>query len=165
LFTYVRPFLETVTQVGVSTLSLILLVIGVAGLIGTVVIGTVLKRGLYRTVITIPVLMATIALALIPLGAWVGPVTALLGLWGLVGTAAPVGWWSWVAETLPRDAEAGGGLMVAVIQLAIALGSTVGGLLFDASGYRSTFVASAAVLLFAALLSMMTARSQAPQAN
>jgi predicted MFS family arabinose efflux permease len=49
--------------------------------------------------------------------------------------------------------------------LAIALGSTVGGLLFDASGYRSTFVASAAVLLFAALLSMMTARSQAPQAN
>jgi predicted MFS family arabinose efflux permease len=165
LFTYVRPFLETVTQVGVSTLSLILLVIGVAGLIGTVVIGTVLKRGLYRTVITIPVLMATIALALIPLGAWVGPVAALLGLWGLVGTAAPVGWWSWVAETLPRDAEAGGGLMVAVIQLAIALGSTVGGLLFDASGYRSTFVASAAVLLFAALLSMMTARSQAPQAN
>ncbi len=165
LFTYVRPFLETVTQVGVSTLSLILLVIGVAGLIGTVVIGTVLKRGLYRTLITIPVLMATIALALIPLGAWVGPVAALLGLWGLVGTAAPVAWWSWVAETLPRDAEAGGGLMVAVIQLAIALGSTVGGLLFDASGYRSTFVASAAVLLFAALLSLMTARSQAPQAN
>lgn len=39
---------------------------------------------------------------------------------------------------MPNNAEAGGGLMVAVIQLAIALGSTVGGLLFDSRGYQST---------------------------
>jgi predicted MFS family arabinose efflux permease len=62
LFTYVRPFLETVTHVGVSTLSLILLVIGVAGFIGTTFIGTFLKSGLYRTLIAIPSLMAVIAL-------------------------------------------------------------------------------------------------------
>lgn len=35
LFTYLRPFLETVTKVDVSTLSLMLLAVGVAGLIGT----------------------------------------------------------------------------------------------------------------------------------
>jgi predicted MFS family arabinose efflux permease len=35
-----------------------------------------------------------------------------------------VGWWNWIAQALPEDAEAGGGLMVAVIQLTIALGST-----------------------------------------
>ena len=34
LFTYLRPFLETVTHVNLSTLSLLLLVIGAAGLIG-----------------------------------------------------------------------------------------------------------------------------------
>ena len=39
--------------------------------------------------------------------------------------------------------------MVGVVQLAIALGSTIGGLLFDASGYQSTFAASAIVLLLA----------------
>ena len=147
LFTYVRPFLETVTQVSVSTLSLILLVIGVAGFIGTVLIGSVLRRGLYGALITIPVLMAGIVVALIPFGGWVMAAVVLLGLWGLMATAAPVGWWSWVAQAMPHDAEAGGGLMVAVIQLAIALGSTMGGLLFDSAGYRSTFVASAAVLL------------------
>jgi predicted MFS family arabinose efflux permease len=164
LFTYVRPFLETVARVNVSTLSLILLGIGVAGFIGTVVIGRFLKHGLYRTLIVIPVVMAAIALALIPMGAWIWPVAVLLALWGLLATAAPVGWWSWVAQALPKDAEAGGGLMVAVIQLAIALGSTVGGMLFDHGGYQSTFVASAAVLLLAAFLSLMTSRSQAPQA-
>jgi predicted MFS family arabinose efflux permease len=161
LFTYVRPFLETVTRVDISTLSLILLCIGVAGFIGTVIIGTFLKRGLYRTLIVIPVLMAVIALALIPSGAWVAVVVVLLGLWGLMATSAPVGWWSWIAESLPKDAEAGGGLMVAVIQLAIALGSTVGGLLFDGSGYQSTLIVSAIVLLFGAFLTVLAARSQA----
>ena len=160
MFTYVRPFLETVTRVNVSTLSLILLGIGVAGFIGTAIVGTFLKRGLYRTLIVIPVLMAAIASALVPFGAWMWPVAALLALWGLLATAAPVGWWSWIAQALPRDAEAGGGLMVAVIQLAIALGSTAGGALFDRSGYRSTFAASAVVLLVAALLSLMTSRAQ-----
>lgn len=157
LFTYVRPFLETVTQVDVSTLSLILLVIGVAGFIGTALIGSVLQRSLYGTLIAIPILMAVIAMALIPFGGWVVAVFVLLGLWGLLATSAPVGWWSWIAQALPRNAEAGGGLMVAVIQLSIALGSTVGGLLFDAAGYRSTFIASAAVLLLAAGLAWMTA--------
>lgn len=164
LFTYVRPFLETVTHVDVSTLSLILLVMGVAGFIGTTVIGSLLKRGLYRILIAIPILMAVIALTLIPFGAGVAAVAVLLGLWGLMATAAPVGWWSWIAQAMPRNAEAGGGLMVAVIQLAIALGSTVGGLLFDASGYRSTFMLSAAVLLFAAWLTFLTSRSPARQA-
>lgn len=159
LFTYVRPFLETVTHVDVPTLSLILLGIGLAGFVGTVVIGVLLKQGLYRTLIAIPVLMAVIALTLIPLGAWVWPVAIALALWGLLATAAPVGWWSWIAKALPEDAEAGGGLMVAVIQLAIALGSTVGGMLFDHSGYRSTFVASAAVLLLGAGLTLLTSRA------
>ncbi len=163
LFTYVRPFLETVTHVNVSTLSLILLDIGIAGVIGTMMIGAFLKQGLYRALIAIPVLMAAIALALIPFGAWVAAVAALLGLWGLLATAAPVGWWSWIADALPQDAEAGGGLMVAVIQLAIAMGSTIGGALFDGRGYQSTFVASAAVLLFGAYLTLLTSRSQAPR--
>ncbi|MBU8865538.1 MFS transporter [Paenarthrobacter aromaticivorans] len=35
LFTYIRPFLETVTRVGATTISLVLLVMGVAGFAGT----------------------------------------------------------------------------------------------------------------------------------
>ncbi|MGE8226038.1 MAG: MFS transporter [Stenotrophomonas sp.] len=163
LFTYVRPFLETVTHVRISELSLILLGIGVAGVIGTATIGTFLKRGVYRCLIVIPILMAAIALSLIPFGTWIGSAAVLLAIWGLLATAAPVGWWSWIAQVLPAHAEAGGGLMVAVIQLAIAMGSTIGGMLFDSSGYQSTFVASAAVLLVGALLTLLTSRSQAPR--
>jgi len=159
LFTYVRPFLETVTRVDVGTLSLVLLAIGVAGFVGTALIGRVLARGLYRTLVLIPLGMAAIALALNAWGGALALAFALLGLWGLMATAAPVGWWSWLAQVLPQEAEAGGGLMVAVIQLSIALGSTLGGWLLDASGYGATFGSSAALLVLAGLLAWATARS------
>jgi predicted MFS family arabinose efflux permease len=161
LYTYVRPFLETITEVDVSTLSLILLGSGVAGFVGTAFIGTLLKSGLYRPLIAIPGAMALIALALVASGRSTAAVATLLALWGLLGTAAPVGWWTWLARTLPQNAEAGGGLMVAVVQLAIALGSTMGGLVFDAAGYRSTFTLSAALLLAAGFLAFLASRWEA----
>ncbi|MGQ3671420.1 MFS transporter [Xanthobacter sp. TB0136] len=158
LFTYVRPFLETVTQVDVSTLSLVLLAIGIAGVVGTSLIGYFLKEGLYRTLITIPVSMAVIAVMLIAFGHSLPVTAAVLCVWGLIGTAAPVGWWTWMVRSLPQDAEAGGGLMVAVIQLAITLGAVVGGTLFDLHGYQMTFAASAILLLIGATLALLTSR-------
>lgn len=160
LFTFVRPFLETVTRVDVPTLSTMLLVLGAAGLVGTMLVGKLIAFGLYRTLVIIPLIMAVIALALITFGHSIPVVFLLLGLWGLVATAAPVGWWSWIAKTAPENAEAGGGLMVAVIQLSIALGSTLGGVLFDGMGYQATFTASAALLAVAAILALLTGRAQ-----
>jgi len=161
LFTYLRPFLETVARVDVSTLSLLLLMMGVTGFIGTTLIGPFLKGALYRTLMIIPVLLAASAVALVVFGGWMAATSLLLGIWGLLATSAPVGWWTWLARTLPHDAEAGGGLMVAIVQLAITLGAMMGGLLFDLSGYQATFGASAVLFVIAAVLVVMTSRSGA----
>jgi predicted MFS family arabinose efflux permease len=158
LFTYLRPFLESVTGLGVSGLTGMLLAVGVAGFIGTTLIGGVLEKHLYRTLIVIPLIMAAIGVTLMFVGASLPATAVLLGAWGLVATAAPVGWWTWLARTVPRDAEAGGGLIVAVVQLAIASGATIGGILFDASGYRASFGLSVAVLAVGALLAWLAAR-------
>ena len=83
---------------------------------------------------------------------------ALLTAWGLISTPAPVGWGTWLTRTLPDDAEAGGGLMVATIQLAITLGASLGGLLFDMRGYQSTFFVSAVLLCAAAHLAFKAGR-------
>ena len=68
LFTYLRPFLETVTGVDVSTLSAILLIVGGAGLVGTYLIGFLLRARLYSLLTAMPVAMAAIAVALTSLG-------------------------------------------------------------------------------------------------
>jgi predicted MFS family arabinose efflux permease len=85
--------------------------------------------------------------------------------WGLIGTAAPVAWWTWVTKALPDEAEAGGGLMVAVIQLAITLGAALGGMLFDGWGYQATFLASAVLLFSSALIAVLAARKSSPVAD
>jgi len=159
LFTYLRPFLEGVTRTSAAMTSAMLLIIGVAGFVGTILIGRVLKNHLYRTVVVIPLTMAVIALALIAFGESVVTTGVLLGLWGLLATSAPVGWWTWLARTLPDDAEAGGGLMVAVVQLAIGTGAAAGGILFDWLGYQATFGASASILVVAAVLAVLAARA------
>ncbi len=158
LFTYLRPFLEQVTHVSVSVLSALLLVIGVAGFIGTLVIGRVIETGLNRTLVAIPAIMAAVAVALALFGGSTAAVALLLGVWGFVGTAAPVAWWTWLARTVPGDAEAGGGLMVAIVQLAITLGATGGGIVFDAAGPAPEFLASAGLLVLATLSALAVAR-------
>ncbi|HHA1205450.1 TPA: MFS transporter [Enterobacter hormaechei subsp. xiangfangensis] len=158
LFTYVRPFLETVTHVSPSGLSLILLTIGIAGFIGTLIVALVLNAAFYLTLMAIPLLMALLAGVLMLTGDSLWIVALLLGFWGMLATAAPTGWWTWIARTLPEDAEAGGGLMVAVIQLSIALGSTAGGVVFDTFGWQSTFALSSILLLSAGVLTFTTSR-------
>jgi predicted MFS family arabinose efflux permease len=70
-----------------------------------------------------------------------------------------------VAErTLPEEAEAAGGLMVAAIQMAITLGAAAGGLLFDNSGYESTFALSAALLVASAIVAVAAGRARRPAA-
>jgi len=159
LFTYLRPFLETVTHVNAAMLSILLLILGLAGLIGTFVISLILHRHVYRYLILIPFIMAIIAGSFVLGGEHLWFIAILMSLWGFIGTSAPVAWNTWLAQTLHQDTEVGGGLMVAIIQFAITLGATVGGLLYDSHGYSATFYMSAIVLLFGAITAFITWRS------
>jgi predicted MFS family arabinose efflux permease len=131
---------------------------GVAGLVGTWLIGHLIEKSLAATLALTPLVMATVPLALIAEGSAALPTGILLAIWGLIGTAVPVAWWTWLSRTLPEDAEAGGGLMVAVVQLAITLGAAGGGLLFDTFGYEAAFLVGALLLTGSTVLGVMTWR-------
>lgn len=158
VFTYLRPFMEQQARIPVSGISLILLLMGGAGVAGNALMGRLVSGSLQQALVLPPACLALLAgvLAALPTGSL--SVATLLLLWGLIATPAPVGWWTWLARTLPDDAEAGGGLMVAVIQLAITLGATAGGLLFDSIGVVATFLAGCAFLAVSALLSLANGR-------
>lgn len=159
LFTYLRPFLENVTRVDIAVLSAILLVMGLAGAAGTWCIGLLLRTRLFSILIAIPLVMAVLAVGLIAFGSVPVPVSLLLVAWGFFGTAAPVGWGTWLSRALPEDAEAGGGLQVATIQLAITGGAAIGGSLFDAIGWWGAFAFGAALLCGSSLLAFAAWRT------
>jgi predicted MFS family arabinose efflux permease len=159
LFTYLRPFLETVSGFSVPQLSVAFLAMGLAGVAGTWCISRLLGRRLFSILIAIPAVMALIAVLLVALGETQVAVAALLVLWGFFGTAAPVGWGTWLARVLHDEAEAGGGLQVAVIQFAVTVGAAGGGLMFDAVGWWSAFAAAAVLLVGSSLAGIAAARN------
>lgn len=159
LFTYLRPYLEQVTRLSIETLSLFLLAMGLSGAVGTWLIGRLLQRRLFSILVAIPLAMASLAGVMMALGERPVAVFVALAGWGFLGTAAPVGWGTWLSRTLADDAEAGGGLQVAVIQLAITSGASLGGLFFDAFGWRSTFLMSALMLCGSAVLALAAWRA------
>lgn len=152
IFTYLRPFLENRTGVGVSQLSLMLLALGVAGFFGTHAASRFVGAHLDRLLVGLPVALAVVSLGLFALGRSPAGVAAMMFLWGLVNSAIPVAWATWVTRGVRDEPEAGGGLMVAAIQLAIMLGAGLGGLLLDHFFIAATFVGGAALLVASALI-------------
>ena len=162
-FTYVRPFLETVADVGANALSAILLGFGVANFVGTLLAGPLLERNLRLTLLAMPLLMAAIGLVLVGLGAAPAADAVLVSLWGLAFGAVPVAWSTWLTRVAPDRAETAGGLLVAAIQLAISLGASVGGSVFDVSGATGVFSASTAALALACLVIVAGVRPRCAQ--
>lgn len=157
LFTYLRPYLEGAVGLSVPALSLAFLGLGLAGLAGTWTISRALRHGMFALLAGIPAVMALLALLMVALPDQTGVVMVLIVLWGFFGTAAPVAWGTWLARTLGNEAEAGGGLQVAVIQLAIMAGAAGGGSILDALDWRATFLLAALVLLASACMALLAA--------
>lgn len=150
LSTYLRPFLEQVTGLDVNALSLVLLALGIGGLVGTTVVGFILRAHLKSVLIALPLALAVLSILLVLFGHSAVPTVALLIIWGLLTTPIPVAWGTWMTRVIPQDLEAGGGLQVALIQVAITFGALSGGLLFDTAGWWSPFILAAALFLASA---------------
>lgn len=157
-FTYIRPFLETVTDVGIGAVSGILLGFGIANFLGTLLAGPMIERSLRLTLLAMPLLMGLLALALVGLGGAPAAAGAMVALWGLAFGAVPVAWTTWLTRMAPDEAESAGGLIVAAIQFAISIGAGAGGMVFDRSGATGVFTSAGLVLLLAAAIILVGVR-------
>ncbi len=148
-FTYIRPFLETVTGVGVDGVTAILFGFGLANFLGTYLVAFVIQRSLRLALILLPLIMAGLALVLTFFGGVAAVDALLIAIWGLVFAGVPVSWSTWITRAMPDQAEAGGGLIVAAINFAIAAGAGLGGGLLEYYGPRGVFLISGLILVAA----------------
>jgi predicted MFS family arabinose efflux permease len=151
-FTYLRPFLEDYTHATVPELSLLLLGLGCAGFLGTYAATALLGRHLYGLLRGLPLALGVVTLAMLAGGHVLWAVAIMMITWGTLNSAVPVSWFNWLASAVADEPEAGGGLMVAAIQLAIMLGAAFGGLLLDHLSIVATFAGGAALLIAASLV-------------
>ncbi|MER7001018.1 MFS transporter [Streptomyces sp. NPDC000410] len=150
-FTFVSPVLQDVSGIGRSMVGPLLLVFGVAGILGNFLAGAVVGRDVRRVVMAIGLLLAAI-LALFPLVGTspVGGIVLLIG-WGLAFGGVPVSVQTWILQSAPREAEAATALNASVFNLAIAIGALFGGILVDAATLTTALWVGAAVGLLTTL--------------
>ncbi|CAN0653530.1 Purine ribonucleoside efflux pump NepI [Nitratireductor aquimarinus] len=159
-FTYIRPHLEIVTGGSITAVSGMLLGFGVANFLGSLFAGLLVERSLRRTLMTVPLVMGLLGFALLSVGSLPLANAVMIALWGLAFGAVPVSWSTWLARTVPDQAESAGGLLVAAIQFAIAIGAAGGGLIFDVGGAQGVFSVSSVVLVLAAVMIFIRVRPQ-----
>ncbi len=157
-FTYLRPFLETVAQASVEGVSLILLGFGLANFVGTSIAGHLLARSLRLTLALVPFAMSILALMMVTFGHLMLLDGLMVAMWGFAFGLVPVGWSTWLATTVPDEAESAGGLLVASIQLAISAGAAGGGAVFDITGASGVFTGSGVLLLSAMIIVLVGVR-------
>ncbi|MES5100183.1 MFS transporter [Agrobacterium sp. BA1120] len=150
-FTYLRPYLEADIGAGIGMVSALLLGFGLANFVGTLLAGSLISRSLRFSLAALPLLMAVIALLLVTTQPPLPLAAVLVAIWGFLFGAVPVSWSTWLARTIPDEAESAGGLLVASIQFAIAMGAAVGGVIFDMNGATTVFGTSGLVLAIAAI--------------
>ncbi len=152
MFTYLRPFLEQFNGADVLTLSLLLLVLGLAGFVGTWVAGRFIGQRVAPLLKLPALVMGVITLGLLFTSGSILATGVLLAGWGMMNTALSVIFMTWMSQNVSDAPEAGGSLMVAAIQGSILLGAIWGGLLLDHLSITATFVGSVALSALAVIL-------------
>jgi predicted MFS family arabinose efflux permease len=162
-YTYVAPYLQDLVGVGPDTVTLALLVFGIAGIVGNFTAGFTLGRTVLGTIGVAKVVLAASVVLLPLLANSVVGVFVLLVVWGLVWGALPLGMQTWMSTASPAGSETGLALFVTTIQLAIAAGSVLGGVAVSSFGLAADFWLAGAVAVVGAvvLVSMGLRRSNA----
>ncbi|MBT1680243.1 MFS transporter [Curtobacterium aurantiacum] len=151
-YTYIAPYLQELVGVGPDTVTIALLVFGVAGIVGNFAAGFTLDRSVLGTIGASKFVLAA-AVVLLPLLAHsVVGVFVLLVVWGLVWGALPLGMQTWMSTASPAGSETGLALFVTTIQLAIAAGSVLGGAAVSSFGLAADFWLAGGVAIVGAVV-------------
>jgi MFS transporter, DHA1 family, inner membrane transport protein len=137
-YTYVVPFLTEVSRFSVAVVSALLLVYGIADLMGTVTAGLLVDRAPQTAIVAPLAALSAALLGLYLLGPWRAPAVALEAVAGLALAMVPTVMQSRILQVAPGSTEMASAAMSSAFNLGIAGGSFTGGVLLPLFGVRST---------------------------
>ncbi|KAA6169569.1 MFS transporter [Pseudomonas marginalis] len=156
LYTYIAPFL---VPAGIAAdIDQVLLVFGLAALMGIWIVGLLIDRRLHTLLLVSCVMFGAAALGL---GLWMTDadiVYASIALWGLAFGGLPALLQTALAKSAGNSADAAQSMLVTVWNLGIAGGGLVGGVLLQGWGVMS-FPWAVAGLAMLALIATLKTRS------
>lgn len=121
-FSYMSDYLRTVTEVSYSVISILLMIYGLANIIGNVIAGKQLATNPIRSMIFIPFALFTFYICIFILGEWLAAMTVIILILGILAGYGQNTMQYMITETAPEAPDFANGLFL----LSANLGTTVG---------------------------------------
>lgn len=161
-FTYVRPYLETVADMNVETISLILLAYGIGGFFGNFIGGFMEGRSPQRAVVMSTGLLGGSVIMLTAGGTAEIVAACAVGLWGLAFGAVLVSMQTYVLRAAPDEEESAGALASTLFQLSISAGAVLGGVIISLQGPVGAMAFTAVLCLMGTVFMGVTGGTKTP---
>lgn len=139
VYSYFAAYLESVTKLSIQTASAILLVYGLANIIGNVIAGRLLATHAIRFVRSFPVMLGLLYIVMFFAGQHVWLAAALTLVWGvLAGAGGNINQY-WLVSAAPEAPEFSNGLFLSSTNLGTTIGAMLCGALITDLGMGYVF--------------------------
>lgn len=150
VFGYFSTYLQEATGFSWNWISMILLVYGLANIIGNFVGGRLLTRAPAKTVLFFPFALALAYVAIFLAGAYAAPLVALTLVWGVLGGVNANINQYWIVSAAPEAPDFANGLFLTAANLGTMFGTLLCGWFIALLGIRMVFVGGLVFLFFCA---------------
>jgi predicted MFS family arabinose efflux permease len=157
-WTYITPFLMDHTHLPSSVISLLYVIYGCGGIVGSIVAGSLFRRGVIGSFAGAATVVAALLIGLASAGTVPWLAGLLFVLWGLFWGIVNPGTLVWILDAAPGTPEAASAVNVTNLQIALAAGSGLGAILVSSTTLQTVFLAAGFIVLASAVLAALAAR-------
>lgn len=150
--TYITPFLLDQAHLHGGLVSGVFVGYGCGGILGALIGGRLVARSLAGSFAGSAIAVAALLLGLSFSASTVWLACILVIAWGLAWGIMPLTAQVWQLRAVPGAQEAASAVNVTNLQLSIAAGSALGGILVDSASLQTVYITAASVTLAAGLL-------------
>jgi predicted MFS family arabinose efflux permease len=134
VYSYFAEYLKSVTNIPETIISLILLIYGVANMIGNIIAGRLLTRNAIKFVMSFNFVLGAVYIIMFLMGQFTLPMVLITLAWGiLAGAGANINQY-WIMSAAPEAPEFANGLFLTAANLGTTFGASVCGLLISGIG-------------------------------
>ncbi|WP_340395556.1 MFS transporter [Paenibacillus sp. FSL E2-0177] len=127
VYSYFAEYLGQVTHMNGSWISIMLMAFGIIMIFGNFLFGSLLHKGITKTVIMFPLLYAVTYLFVYYLGSYFLPMVVIIIIWGAVHSGGLIVSQAWLTTEAKEAPEFGNSLFISFSNLGITIGTAIGG--------------------------------------
>ena len=161
-FSYMSDYLKTITEISYTLIGTVLLVYGLANIVGNVLAGRLLSMNAARCVTLIPFVLFAVYASLFLLGGWLVPVIAIIFVLGILAGIASNNMQYIITDAAPEAPDFANGLFLASANLGTTVGTAVCGLFITFFNTRYSVLGALLFLVAGIVFIFLRNRSSNP---